>query len=97
MHALLLLQNSQLVMAASSGFVSLFERFGITTINIDGPGLVHESGAIYMTRALEKPLVRGFLRRVRSCRCRNGRSRAEHYRPKGLIFAACQSAHAATE
>lgn len=65
MHALLLMRNSPLVMAASSGFVSLFRQFGIANIDIEDPGLVQESGAIYPARALEKPLVRDFLRKVR--------------------------------
>lgn len=65
MHALLLMQDSELVMAASSGFVSLFRQFGIARIDVGDPGLVQASGAIYPARALEKPLVRDFLRKAR--------------------------------
>lgn len=65
MHALLLMQNSELVMAASSGFVSLFRQFGIARIDVGDAGLVQASGAIYPARALDKPLVRDFLRKAR--------------------------------
>jgi DNA-binding transcriptional LysR family regulator len=64
MHAVLLMQNSSLFLAASSGFVSLFKRFGIVSVEIEDQGPVSESGAIYLPRALEKPLVRDFLRRA---------------------------------
>jgi DNA-binding transcriptional LysR family regulator len=65
MHALLLMRNSRMVMAASSGFVSLFEQFGIARIALEDAGRVQESGAIYPAQALEKPLVRDFLRTTR--------------------------------
>lgn len=61
MEALLLMRDSSMVMAASSGFVSLFEQFGIATIDIEDPGRVQESGAIYPAHALEKPIVADFL------------------------------------
>ena len=64
-HALLLMQGSALMMAASSGFVSLFEKFGIVHLDLHDPPNPQESGAIYAERSLQKPLVREFLRRAR--------------------------------
>ena len=65
MHALMLMQGSPLVMAASSGFVSLFAQFGIVHLELDDRPNPQESGAIYTERSLQKPLVREFLRRAR--------------------------------
>ena len=65
MNALLLLRNSPFLMAASSGFVSLFEEFGISRIDTRDVGPGDESGAIYPPRSLERLIVRDFLRRAR--------------------------------
>jgi DNA-binding transcriptional LysR family regulator len=65
MHALLLMRGSDLMIAASSGFVSLFREFGIVSLDLGDGGQTQESGAIYLKHALEKPLVRDMLRRVR--------------------------------
>ncbi len=65
MNALLLLRGSPFVMSASSGFLSLFGEFGIVSIDIDDPGEVHQSGAIYPARSLDRGIVRDFLRRAR--------------------------------
>lgn len=65
MHALLLMRGSDLMLAASSGFVTLFREFGIVTVDPGDAGLTQESGAIYTKRSLEKPPVRDLLRRVR--------------------------------
>lgn len=65
LQALLIMQASPLVMAASSGFEKLFDRFGIKPVMFEDHGRVQESGAIYFPRALEKSPVRDFLRLVR--------------------------------
>jgi DNA-binding transcriptional LysR family regulator len=65
MHALLLMQGSPLMMAASSGFVDLFRQFGIVHLDLGDEPRPQESGAIYTERSLQKPLVREFLRRAR--------------------------------
>ena len=65
MNALLLLRNSPFLMAASSGFVALFDDFGISRINTGDIGPGDESGAIYPPRSLERSIVRDFLRRAR--------------------------------
>lgn len=65
MHALLLMRGSDLMMAASSGFASLFREFGIVSVDLGHPGQTQESGAIYTTHSLEKASVRELLRLVR--------------------------------
>ncbi|MFO1146738.1 MAG: LysR family transcriptional regulator [Alsobacter sp.] len=65
MHALLVLRHSSLLMAASSGFVSLFREFGITTVNSEEPSRIQESGALYRPSALDKALVEDFVRAAR--------------------------------
>lgn len=65
MHALLLMRGSDLMMAASSGFVSLFRAFGVVSVDLGDAGHTQESGAIYSRHSLEKPAVRDLLRRVR--------------------------------
>ncbi len=65
MHALMLMQGSPLLMAASSGFVSLFAQFGVVHLELDDRPTPQESGAIYTERSLQKPLVREFLRLAR--------------------------------
>lgn len=67
MHALQLLRKSPFVMSASSGFVGLFADFGIGTIDAGDTGPPKGSGAVYPVRALEKVLLRDFLRQVREC------------------------------
>ena len=64
MHAVLLMRGSDLMLAASSGFVTLFREFGIVTVD-RRRRLTQESGAIYTKRSLEKPSVRDLLRRAR--------------------------------
>ena len=66
MHALMLIQGSPLIMAASSGFVDLFRQSGVVHLELDDAPRPQESGAIYTERALQKPLVREFLRRART-------------------------------
>lgn len=67
LQALLILQKSPFVMAASSGFKHLFQTFGIVALNVGGDhGGVQASGAIFLPAALEKPPIRDFLRLVRS-------------------------------
>lgn len=66
MHALMLIQGSPLIMAASSGFVDLFRRSGVVHLELDDAPRPQESGAIYTEHALQKPLVREFLRRARA-------------------------------
>jgi DNA-binding transcriptional LysR family regulator len=65
MHALLLLRGSSLLLAASSGFVSLFREFGLATVDSDEPSRIHESGALYRPHALDKVLVDDFVRAAR--------------------------------
>lgn len=62
MHGVLLLRGSPFVMAASSGFQSLFAEFGVGTIPIEDFGPPFRSGAIYPERSLEKAILRDFLR-----------------------------------
>ncbi|MGO6980963.1 LysR family transcriptional regulator [Rhizobium leguminosarum] len=65
LQALLIMQGSPLVMAASSGFEKLFDGLGIRPVMFQDHGRIQESGAIYFPRALEKSPVRDFLRLVR--------------------------------
>ena len=58
--------SSRSLTAASSGFVSLFEQFGLTTVAFEDPGRAQESRApLYPARVLEKPIVSDFLRTAR--------------------------------
>ena len=68
MHAVQLLRDSPFLMSASSGFVRLFADLDIRTVDMgDGAGMgsLQESGAVYPVRALEKPVLRDFLRLAR--------------------------------
>jgi DNA-binding transcriptional LysR family regulator len=66
LQALLVMQTSPLLMAASSGFARLFGQFGIEPIMFHDHGRVQQSGAIYLPRSAEKPATRDFLRLVRA-------------------------------
>jgi DNA-binding transcriptional LysR family regulator len=65
MNALLMMRASPLIMAASSGFVDLFQEFGVVRLDTEETGRAQESGALYPAHALEKPQVRDFLRLAR--------------------------------
>jgi DNA-binding transcriptional LysR family regulator len=65
MHALMLMRDSHLLTAASSGFAPLFQQFGIVNVGIDDASGVVESGPIYSGHILERTPVRDFLRLTR--------------------------------
>lgn len=61
MNAALLLQNSRFLMAASSGFVRLFRRLGIGTVQVADRGPSQPSGAMFPSRSINRPPVADFL------------------------------------
>jgi DNA-binding transcriptional LysR family regulator len=70
MHAVQLLRTSPFLMSASSGFERLFADLGIRAIDVrDNARMSVEraSGAAYPVRALERPMLRDFLRLARQC------------------------------
>jgi DNA-binding transcriptional LysR family regulator len=67
MQALLLMRGSPLLMAASSGFSTFFQQFGVMAIGVDEPAGFVESGPIYPHHALERAPVRDLLRLARDC------------------------------
>lgn len=70
MHAAQLLRNSPFLMSASSGFMPLFTDLKIRAIAVNEQAsseVLQESGPAYSVRALEKPVIRDFLRLARHC------------------------------
>ena len=63
--ALLILRGSPFLMSASSGFVHLFHEFGLERVGLADAGRGQDSGAIHQPHALDRPVVRDFLRLAR--------------------------------
>lgn len=64
-NAVLILRESPFLMSASSGFVNLFAEFGLGRVILPDGGRGQDSGASHPPQALDRAVVRDFLRLAR--------------------------------